>query len=361
MKIAYFAPIYFDDLKQRPQYIAEELSKYHEIYYIEPTISFIRYLLKGGRHCKGISYDINSKLHIIRLDGSMTLHKSITLFDICNLNSISEKWQLRKLIQECDIVWVGYPGWYSVIKSYKNKKIIYDKMDDNAQLAHMKSIRKYIQLVEPKLLEKSDRIIVSSQKFYEELQTKYKNITLMRNAVEKKDFQGVPISFEPFEMKEYYNYAYFGTIGDWFDFNVIKQILIQHKNNKIYLIGNNLVEKYVDERVIYIDSLTKNELFRYVMQFDIFLYPFKQDNFLESINPVKIYEYIALNKPIIAVRSKETEVLKDYCYLYDNKIPKNIYLKRPLINTEELLKFLDKNSWENRIKNLRKISDGEKK
>ena len=234
-------------------------------------------------------------------------------------------------------------------------------MDDNAQLAHMKSIRKYIQLVEPKLLEKSDRIIVSSQKFYEELQTKYKNITLMRNAVEKKDFQGVPISFEPFEMKEYYNYAYFGTIGDWFDFNVIKQILIQHKNNKIYLIGNNLVEKYVDERVIYIDSLTKNELFRYVMQFDIFLYPFKQDNFLESINPVKIYEYIALNKPIIAVRSKETEVLKDYCYLYDNKIPKNIYLKRPLINTEELLKFLDKNSWENRIKNLRKISDGEKK
>ena len=38
MKILYFAPIYYSDMKQRPQQIAEFLSKDHQIYYIEPTI-----------------------------------------------------------------------------------------------------------------------------------------------------------------------------------------------------------------------------------------------------------------------------------------------------------------------------------
>ena len=52
MNILYFAPIPFDEIKQRPQCLAEELSKYHTVYYIEPTTSLIRCLFKGGKQWK---------------------------------------------------------------------------------------------------------------------------------------------------------------------------------------------------------------------------------------------------------------------------------------------------------------------
>ncbi len=45
MRILYFAPLYYDDMKQRPQQIAECLSARHEVFYVEPTISLIRWLL----------------------------------------------------------------------------------------------------------------------------------------------------------------------------------------------------------------------------------------------------------------------------------------------------------------------------
>ena len=46
--------------------------------------------------------------------------------------------------------------------------------------------------------------------------------------------------------------------------------------------------------------------------------PIQKGPILDTINPVKIYEYLAVNKPVIAVRSRETEKFKDIILLYDN-------------------------------------------
>lgn len=37
MRIVYFAPIAYAELKQRSQYIAEYLAKEHQVVYVEPT------------------------------------------------------------------------------------------------------------------------------------------------------------------------------------------------------------------------------------------------------------------------------------------------------------------------------------
>lgn len=48
MKILYFSPIEYQGLKQRPQYIAEGLARQHEVTYVDPTVSMMKFLLKGG-------------------------------------------------------------------------------------------------------------------------------------------------------------------------------------------------------------------------------------------------------------------------------------------------------------------------
>lgn len=90
MRILYFAPIYFDDMKQRPQQIAECLARKHEVFYVEPTISLMRQLLKGGRSFLGGTVYRGSGLVRMRLNGILTLHKSLEILDLFGINSLSE-------------------------------------------------------------------------------------------------------------------------------------------------------------------------------------------------------------------------------------------------------------------------------
>jgi len=124
MKILYFAPIYFHDMKQRPQQIAELLAQDNTVYYVEPTISFIRQILKGGMKCTGKKEKITEQLQVIRLNGCCTMHKSLEIYDILGVNNISEVIQLRSLVKICDIVWVGYSGWYTVVRHFANSSIL---------------------------------------------------------------------------------------------------------------------------------------------------------------------------------------------------------------------------------------------
>ena len=67
MTILYFAPIYYNDMKQRPQQIAECLAKKHKVYYVEPTVSLMRWLLKGGRTFAGMRQMVSDNLTVLRL------------------------------------------------------------------------------------------------------------------------------------------------------------------------------------------------------------------------------------------------------------------------------------------------------
>ena len=70
MKILYFSPIEYQGLKQRPQYIAEGLARQHEVTYVDPTVSMMKFLLKGGEKPGGYAYRVNEHLKVVRLSGA---------------------------------------------------------------------------------------------------------------------------------------------------------------------------------------------------------------------------------------------------------------------------------------------------
>ena len=116
---------YFDrQLTDKVKMIKNEVTKNTEVYVKIKQISE--------------KYDINSNLHIIKLDGKFTAHISLQVIDYFKLNTVSEKIQLSKIIENCDAIWVGYCGWYDIISNVNDKKIVYDKMDDDASITQNK-------------------------------------------------------------------------------------------------------------------------------------------------------------------------------------------------------------------------------
>lgn len=352
MKIVYFSPIAFSDLKQRPQYFAEGLSKSHQVSYIEPTKRILSY--RENKEFGANRYQVNENLTVIRCDGTMVLPFRWNVYDTFYLNGIYEYLQLKKIINDSDVVIVGFEGWYNVIKRIRQKLIIYDKMDDNVQLSSAWEKKAYLQKCEEELLKKSRLMFVSAQEFVKRYE-KQLPVFLIPNAFDAKDSEYLPYACSKSGKKVY---GYVGSIESWFDNHVIEKIA-EDENNQVVLVGPCGTEKIQKENVDYVGRVEKGRVAGYIRSFDVCLYPFKQSELLDTINPVKIYEYLSLNKPIIAVANKEIDKFGVNIYQYHNDIELEIYcgqeLKPPFCSKMDYDQFMKENSWENRVQRINEV------
>ena len=350
-------------MKQRPQQIAELLSKNHEVYYIEPTISAIRQLIKGGeRSCRGEQIVINPNLTVIRLNGIFTFHKSIEILDLLGINNLSELFQIRNLVKKCDVVWVGYSGWYTLVRHIKNKPVVFDKMDEEDMLVPSKLLKMTLRRNKRKMVELAHTIIVTCQKFYAELSVTGKPVFLIPNAVSDSFMESVLNESnidESQKIESVKKIGYIGTISEWFDMEVVDELLSINKKCEVVLVGRNYLPENKNPRVSYLGVKDNSELPALIKTFDICLYNFKKSELLDTINPVKIYEYLSANKPVLAVKSTETVRLKKYLMLYDDKKDIRKYMtqdiRKPFANESERKHFVEKNSWRVRTEEINRI------
>lgn len=354
MKILYFAPLAFNDLKQRPQEIAEALSAKHEVWYVEPTISFIGALKNRSLHYRAEVHDLSPMLHVIRLDGRFALPIRLQFLDPLRLNTLSEKKQLSKLFKTCDVIWIGYEVWERLLPSSLTGILVYDKMDDNDQLSSDQRIRNFLIQGEKQLIEKSSLIFVTARQFLERFNT-VPNVHLIPNGMRYQ----LPKGHNKVRKNRRKVFGYIGKISHWFDTDAIIKLAEANPDCDIVLVGPYDSLDILCSNVKYIGSVPKEEVPDWICSFDVCLYPFKQNELLDTINPVKIYEYLAYNKPVIAVNSKEMQAFKDLVYLYNNYDElislSHSNLTLPFDGEVQREAFLNKNSWNCRVKQIEQI------
>lgn len=356
MKILYFAPLAFNDLKQRPQQMAEELSKIHEIWYVEPTISYISsYKLKGSAY-QGCCKDICQNLHILRLDGRFALPIRLQFADPFKINTLYERKQLKKLMQQCDIIWIGYEVCKRLIPEKQGKCLIYDKMDDNSMLSKQKTVIRYLRRMDKEIIAAADLVFVTASRFYNTLSAQRDCVYLIPNGIgfEKtfKDEFIIPKSKKKI-------FGYLGKISHWFDLEAIRTLANANPDCEIALVGPNDQPELRLANVKYYGIVPKGEVPAWIKYFDVCLYPFKDSQLLDTIDPVKIYEYLAINKPVIAVDSLEVKKYGLLIHRYKNYQEliqlSHTDLGQPFTNHCDLMAFLRENSWESRVKVINEI------
>jgi len=100
-------------------------------------------------------------------------------------------------------------------------------------------------------------------------------------------------------------------------------------------------------------------LYEYVKEFDCLIMPFKLNALVKSVDPVKLYEYINFNKPIISIYYEELDYFSSFLYFYNN-VEELLNLIKKMINTgfkrkysnAERIKFLKENSWDTRMEQI---------
>lgn len=98
---------------------------------------------------------------------------------------------------------------------------------------------------------------------------------------------------------------YYGSLwGEWFDWTLLKYVAEQCPACSINLIGDFLPIKdrliALPTNIHFLGPKLQNELPAYLRYSDMALLPFKNDDIGKYVSPLKIFEYVGMDKPVLA-------------------------------------------------------------
>lgn len=247
------------------------------------------------------------------------------------------------------------------IQAEKNN-ILYEYIDD---------LHEDITTIPQKLIDrhnyvlKNDKIpvIVTAQHLYKKakkIRGSSKNILESTNGVVYEDFHitgklPIPENIKSFVQEGKKIIGYYGALAKWFDYELIEKIAKKHPDWNILLIGidyDNSFAKYNYfknyDNILYIGPVDYKELIKYGNCCNVLTIPFIINEITLSTSPVKVFEYMTMEKPIVTTDLPECRKYKSVLIAKNHEeFIKLLELAITKENDEEYKKILRKEALEN--------------
>lgn len=260
------------------------------------------------------------------------------------------------------------------INDYKipMSQVIYDYIDE---LDVFSQYNEQIVEYHESLVKESAIVIATADKLYQEISKVRSNCLLSPNAVNPNDFTQPNNNIIPQDIKSIINsgrkiIGYYGAMACWVDYELILYLAKSCPDYEFVFIGPNydgskdsyLLEKNIN--ITCLGSKSYQELSNYAHHFDVAIIPFLINKITESTSPVKLFEYMALKKPIVTTALPECKKYKCVIISYTyEEFAKNIDYALTLKDNEHYLKIIDSdiknNTWENRVKDIALLIENE--
>jgi teichuronic acid biosynthesis glycosyltransferase TuaH len=309
-KIAYISHIDWGWIKQRPQFIAECLAeKYVVDYFYFPNAENTEYR----------NVNNNLRLDFIPL---IKLPFSGRVSIIKKAQVLINTYKIRA--RGYDIIWVCSPEVLSRVDVISMEvSIIYDCMDDMIESHTIPKYKSMLLSYECQLLEKSSCVFVSSDSLRSKMLHRGcddRKLSVVYNATNISSL--LRNIDKPIYKKDENKFVitYFGTISRWIDTDLLYAILSDVELNYVHirLIGPIDIELKKHPRLEYVAPVSHDKLASYTAGTDLFILPFILNDITLSVDPVKLYEYIAFQRNIAAVYYAELDRYAEFVNFYKN-------------------------------------------
>lgn len=320
MKILYISHITWGWIKQRPQFIAEELAKDNQVdvYYRKILNWKLQYMNKNNKSSGNLRLHSYINLPIYRI------FKFVPIKWLDRINKIL--WNLNRIdYSKYDIVYLCDCSVYDKIKQHvPAAKIFYDCMDDKQSFPGMQAYPKYKQYcyeLEKELIKQAGIVTCTADYLKNALINRYninRQYYVVNNAISNNLFNQT--NTQEYIQLPANSFTYIGTVAEWFDFDLVLSVLNKIDDINIIIFGptGDVPEKYKHPRLIFKGPIKHDKILAAMKASTGLIMPFKVNELIRSVNPVKLYEYIYSGKPSAAVRYEESEKFKEYVYLYSS-------------------------------------------
>lgn len=372
-KILFAAPHYFSSYVQvGGQHYANLFSKYNwKVIYFSNFLSPFNLLFSKNKkdikkrflNCINGGEYINENLSNY-VSFTFVPHHNFTIFDrrwfLYNYYKFSipriESLLKREGFKNVDVLWLDCPAqifWKNIIKF---KKLIYRIPD---AIEEFSNSGKVLLDAHEEAIVSSDVVIVASKVLINELNNKYKNINFLYcpNGVNLSNFLKEDYR-EPHEYRDIKGRRalYVGAIDEWFDEDLLIYLADNFPDINFLIIGPDRLGKMKSIKkpnIYYLGPKKYKEIPDYMFYSDFGIIPFKSSKLVRCVNPIKMYEFFSLGKPVVSTAWEELQGLNAPIYLAHNQrefvcFVKEIDKNKEKFKEEELINFARSNTWETR-------------
>jgi glycosyltransferase involved in cell wall biosynthesis len=198
--------------------------------------------------------------------------------------------------------------------------LVYEMMDDYPKI-HPRT-EEDIKRMEAWFVDKADLVITTSEALAEKAERIKKGVRIrvIGNGVDYDFFNNGP-KVRPLEFKGLEKIiGYVGTISEWIDFELVDYLAENRPDLNFIFVGPIRAKRLpLKKNIRFIDTIDYEKVPAYCNGFDVCLIPFQRGEFADAVNPVKLFEYLALGKPVVSSYMRELERYKDVIYLAGDK------------------------------------------
>jgi len=270
---------------------------------------------------------------------------------------------VRKVVEngfgDVDFLYLDTPLQSFWLQKIRARKTVFRIADNSAGFANTASAA--IQL-EKELIQSVDLNVCTALSLLEQIKQQYPSIKHLPNGVPfahfTKEIGPKPLEYQSIPQPIA---VYVGAIDHWFDYALVKKLAISLPDVSFVLIGpvSKRTSIFHSIKNIYLlGPKPYSSIPDYLKYADVGIIPFDVKQYpalVHTVNPLKLYEYMACGLPVVSVNWRELELLKTPALIARSEEEFKIKIKEALHHPqpkETYRNFAKEHDWSFRGKQL---------
>lgn len=199
------------------------------------------------------------------------------------------------------------PVWTPWLHELPFARVVYDCIDELAVHVTRPNLHEMYEKWERELIARSAAVVVTAERLGQTVLGIRRDacVRLIRNGVDAERFERLAAGPRPGDVGVGPVVGFVGALYDWVDFALIAEVARAMPDVRFVFVGPR--REGGDSRaadglanVTFLGARPYDAVPAYVAAFDVCWVPFKQNDVALAANPVKIYEYLAVGKPVVS-------------------------------------------------------------
>jgi len=275
--------------------------------------------------------------------------------------------ELIKIIAKEDmqqnlIVWNYNPMYVDYFEKLDQDLNVFDAVDDWLSHSSYKNYKPKLDANYNTIRAKSDLIFTVSEYLKENFFQNQHNVFWLPNAVDLEFFQAENKVHPLVAKLQRPIIGFLGILQDRVDIEIIKYLAQNNPEKNIVLAGPiwpNFPQAELTQykNIHFLGPIKHWQIPSLYKGFDVGIIPYKTNKFIKSTDPMKYYEYLAANLPIVSTYVPGIERFDDLIYVarspeqFSSLVGDALAGDRNLLRNERLA-ILRNNTWDHRVKEM---------